>query len=405
MNGLQIQKVHGRAKTHQDETRQGHGWQTEPKSLFGKKGLIRMIPGLEWNPMNANGKITLKRIREDEADRWDKLVDSSPHGTVFHTWDFVSTMAEHARMRILGGDIKPTFHPLIVEHDGRDIGLIPLYEFRGGLIRYVFSPPPHTAVTYLGPVLNFPEGLRQSTWEKTHRMFHDAVEEYLKRLRPQAIRIRTPPGYTDMRQFLWRGYHVSPLYNYVLDLARGVDALSEGLGSDNRKTLSRTERAGYEVSEGSLSDVERLFRHQESRYLEQGLDMNITLEYVKDLWGRCGNVKLKVFVIRRGGEYVSATLEATYKGKMSGWVGLPRSNSKAGDPNFLLMWDVIKWGASNGFREYETIWANQERMNEFKTKVNPKPSTYYSALKMSAAFKLTRSLKSALMEKKWDRYV
>ena len=30
--------------------------------------------------------IKLKIATENESEEWDKLVESSPHGTVFHTW-------------------------------------------------------------------------------------------------------------------------------------------------------------------------------------------------------------------------------------------------------------------------------------------------------------------------------
>ena len=34
--------------------------------------------------------VELNIVSEKDAEEWDRLVDSSPHGTIFHTWKWPS---------------------------------------------------------------------------------------------------------------------------------------------------------------------------------------------------------------------------------------------------------------------------------------------------------------------------
>jgi hypothetical protein len=332
--------------------------------------------------MTADNPVKLRQISEEEKARWNALVEASPHGSIFHTWPWVNALARHGWMKVLGERLKSTFHPLIAEYEGKDIGIIPLYEYRGRILKYVVSPPKYTDVSYLGPILNFPENLKRSSWEHLHRNFHDAVDDYIKNLGGDCVWIRTPPGYDDMRPYLWQGYNVTPLYNYSLDLRQPTERLFENTREDFRKRVRKAEREGYVVSEGSFSDVEKLFSQQNKRYDEKGMHMNISLDYLKELFDGSEPGSIRVFKAELKGEFVSASVRTFYKKKVTGWFGSPKNTSTGGNPNDLLHWSVIKLAASQGYEEYENVWANEESLNDYKTKINPRLNVFYSVTRM-----------------------
>jgi hypothetical protein len=348
------------------------------------------------NHGDSGKNVTLKRISADERNRWDALVEASPHGTVFHKWPWVNAMAKHSWYRLLGETIKPEFHPLIAEQEGRDIGLIPLYVFRGRFLTYVLSPPPHTEVSYLGPCITFPNNLKQSGRERMQRSFHNAIEGYLIGLGAHCVRIRTPPGYDDMRPYLWMGYNVTPLFNYVIDLRHPVNEIFENCRKDFRKRARRAEEDGYVVIEGSFADVETLYNSQSNRYKEKGLRMNITLEYLKDLWEGLGEGRLMIFKTEKNGEYASAAIRTCYRGKITGWMGSHKNPQLGGSPNDLLHWTIVKWAIAKGYTEHENIWANEESLNHFKTKLNPNLNRFYSVVRMNRALMFIYEIKKFL---------
>jgi hypothetical protein len=342
--------------------------------------------------MDPKNPVTLRRISADEKGRWDSIVDASPHGTVFHTWDWVSAMAKHSWLRLLGQTIKPIFHPLIAEYEGKDIGLIPLYEFRGRILNYIYSPPPHTEVSYLGPCLTFPEGLKRTRWEVMHRGFHKAVEDYMAALGIQCVRICTSPGYDDLRPYIWGGYIVTPLHNYLLDTKRPLEEILS-TKQDYKRRLRKLAEQGFTSRLGSFDDVKKLHHQKQARLEGQGFSMIVTLEYLRDLWESCYPNRMHIIVVEQNGQYISSVLTTSYKGKVIEWMGMQKIASGSISPNELLHWESIKWAVSYGYREYENIGADEVRLNEFKTKLNPGLSRFHYVVRMNRTLSLGYAVK------------
>lgn len=343
-------------------------------------------------------RVKIEKIPEGSGKRWDNLLDKSGHSQAFHLWSWVSSMAEHSWLSHSGFKSKPKFHPLIATMNGEDLGLIPLYEFRLGLIKYVFSPPPNTGVTYLGPVIRDMD-VRQKEREKIQGAFHEAIEEYLNKLHPHIIRIRTPPGFTDARPYLWSGYEVTPVYNYVNDLTVGIEQLRGGYGKNRRKKLRNTVNKGYSVREGNLDDVISLYKHHTERYEEQGMHMNLSLDYLKELWSKLGGSHLKIHVIELEGKYVSSHISTIYDKKISAWYGMHKTDGFPASPNEQLMDTTLEWAIKNKLEVFENIWANNERLNPFKTNTNPGLNEYYSCITDRGIAKPLKNLKNIFTQK------
>jgi len=352
----------------------------------------------------SESKTNLTRVDGSQAERWDTIVQKSPQGTIFHIWPWIKAMEEHSYMDLFGVRRKPTLHALVAEKDGRDIGLIPLFEFRFGPLSYVYTPPPHTAVTYQGPVTDFGP-LRQREREQILADFHLQIEEYLKRLGCDCIRLRTPPGYIDVRPLIWSGYNTTPAYNYLVDLSGGEEALKKRLSKNVRKVIRYSRNQGYELRYGDESDLKFLYERQQERYFEQDIAMNITLEYLKQLWDTLPKGSMHICVAELDGEPVTSTIRLAYKDRISAWFGNSKTSGYTGNPNDLLHWMEMTKGIASGYKTYENIWANNPRLNKYKVKMNPTLSVYYSAVRVNPLIQGLLDLKGILngggMESWW----
>jgi hypothetical protein len=340
--------------------------------------------------------VILRKISPDESALWDSIVDASPHGPVFHTWAWVCAMATHGRLKHMRQSMEPTFHPLVAECDGKAVGLIPLYAFHGRVFNYVTSPPPIAHVTYLGPCLNFPDDLNQSGRERLHKGFTDAVDKYIRGLGAHLAWIRTSPGYEDVRPYLWGGYDVAPLYNYVIDLSRPLDVIWTNCRQDFRNQVRKAEREGFTTAEGSFEDVEKLYDMQNRRYQDKGFGIGVSLEYMRQLWDTLSPERMRIIKAELKGEFASATIQTYYKGKVTSWMGVPKPAIGAGNPNDLIFWDVIKRSSSLGCKELEVIGANNEPLTHFKTKVNPGMNCYFGIVRRCRALSLIHEVKHSL---------
>ncbi|MEG3055648.1 MAG: hypothetical protein RQM90_05985 [Methanoculleus sp.] len=100
--------------------------------------------------------MTLEIVKDKEI--WDTFVDSSPHGLLFHKWDYITITAQHTGYTLL---------PYGIYKGDGFICLTPLYFRSTHGVKTLFSPPPMQAIIpYQGFVL--PEGfdtLKQSKRE------------------------------------------------------------------------------------------------------------------------------------------------------------------------------------------------------------------------------------------------
>ena len=107
----------------------------------------------------------------------------------------------------------------------------------------VFSPPPHAALFYLGPVLAGYDTLKQEKREINYIGFQNSVEHFIKNdLKAQYISISLSPALQDPRPFTWSGYTFEPQYDYIIDLSIGLDSLLQTLDKKGRQNLNRCKK-------------------------------------------------------------------------------------------------------------------------------------------------------------------
>ena len=88
--------------------------------------------------------IEIRMASNADAEEWDRIISESPHGTLFHHWNWLKITEKHTRS---------TLYPLMGIEKGVPIGVFPLFFQKKGPARMVFSPPPHAAMFYLGPAM------------------------------------------------------------------------------------------------------------------------------------------------------------------------------------------------------------------------------------------------------------
>ena len=151
--------------------------------------------------------VEIRIANNADAKEWDTIISESPHGTLFHHWNWLKITEKHTQTKL---------YPLIGIKNGDPIGVFPLFFQKKGPVRMVFSPPPHAALFYLGPVLTGYDTLRQEKWENMYIDFQNSVENFIKNdLKANYISISLSPALQDPRPFTWSGYTIEPNYDYV----------------------------------------------------------------------------------------------------------------------------------------------------------------------------------------------
>lgn len=312
--------------------------------------------------------IDVTALEASDADRWDDLVERSPHGTPFHRFAFLGTLAEHSNS---------TLHPLVGYKGQEPVGLFPLFERRRGPFAAVFSPPPDLKIGALGPALLGQEELSR---RKLDRRNADFVEGCLDRVvgrGPRYVHVRVGTRYDDVRPFVWNDYEVIPGYTYVVDLAPDEEVLLERFSSDARRNVRQTREADCAVEEAGPEAIEPILDQVRARHEAQGESYRVPTSFVEDLYDRLPEGTMRTHVCTVGGDRAGGLITLETGDTVYRWQGgaTPDVDLPVND---ALDWYVMRTAMDRGRRRYDLAGANDRRLCRYKAKYAPRLETYNS---------------------------
>jgi lipid II:glycine glycyltransferase (peptidoglycan interpeptide bridge formation enzyme) len=157
------------------------------------------------------------------------------------------------------------------------------------------------------------------------------------------------------QEFSKAGFIYEDHLNYLIDLNNSPERILQNIGSRTRQHIRRGLRKGVVVVE-SISDRDQLgtwYKIIQMTYKGARIplaDISLFEAAFDILYPR---KMIKFLLARIGSEYVAASAEMLFKDVIYGWYGgMNREYSKY-TPNELLMWHILEWGASNGFKIYD----------------------------------------------------
>jgi hypothetical protein len=318
-------------------------------------------------------------IIKDEEE-WDSFILKSPYGQIFHLWNFLKIVENHSQTRLFTYGIF---------NGEKLVALIPLFYQKRYGFRFIFSPPPKTAIPHLGMVLdNTFDTLNQHRKERLLIQMADKLLPELDTHAPNLVSISNPPDYIDLRPFIWKGYEVKPRYTYFLDLNSSLDNILKGFTRQRRQSIKNAESQGFEVQTGG--DITDLYKGMENRYREQGLTIPLLGQnYLSDLYSAFPEY-LKLYTVMNEGQKYGSILVTRFK-DVKLWLGSGMVE--------LLIWNIIKDAQRDGFSSCELVGANTKNLCKFKNQFNPHVKLYFGIVKRDLIGKLSESFYHHVMRK------
>jgi hypothetical protein len=315
--------------------------------------------------------------QNDDAKKWDEINANSPHGTLFHTWDWLKNTEKHTQTMLF---------PFIGSKSSTPIGIFPLFFQKKGPVRMVFSPPPHAALFYLGPVMGGYDTLKQEKREINYLGFQNSVEHFIRNeLKANYVSISLPPGLRDPRPFIWSGYSFEPQYDYIIDLSIGLDSLLQKLDKKGRQNLNHAKKRGIRVELGGKKEYEKILDLMDIRYAQQGKNVTVSREYFLDLYEAYKDY-LKIFVAILDDKVITGSIDFQYRDTHFSWIGNPKPKTRISpSPNDLLIWESVRYAFEQGLRYYVTMnAAGDKRLHSYyASKFDPELRAHFMVKKHS----------------------
>ena len=302
--------------------------------------------------MRGRGRDGVALAPASSAAEWDHACAATPGATVFHSCDFLQSVAPPLRCR---------FVPLLVFHRGRPTGAAPLLIKRLG----PFSTINWVPFPYLGPLV--PDPLVPAT---------------LRALRAEARKRRT----LNHQQSFCRaiadpgagGFTAGAERTFVIPLSgRSDEDLLGAMHNGHRWQIRRARRAGIEVRPAQPGDFELLDRWLDQMYSERGLrngyPPGAALRVFQGF--RAGSRSFSQ-AARAGGRTVAVQLTLADSRQALGWQIGVDPEFRAERPQALLVWRALQHARDLGIEEFDMVGAPSVGIATYKRRFGARERRY-----------------------------
>lgn len=330
--------------------------------------------------------IEVTEATEDDLKNWNKYVDQSPHGDLFHYREALETQAEFLDCKL---------HTLIGFKGQEPVGIFPLFTVRKGPVTTAFSPPPEVKIPYQGPALLNMEKLKQRKAERRHQSFLQECLSWMdSNFNPRYTHIRLHCQYQDLRPLKWEGFDVTPAYTYLLDIDREPEELLMSFSSDARSNIrDGRDAAGVSVSEEGRESICKILEQVRQRYESQGIAFHLPRELLLTLYDELPAGAIRPYVCRVDGEFAGGILAYEHHDTIYRWQGGVRTDTDTDvSVNDLLDWTVMQSAQERSLSSYDLVGANNSRINKYKAKFNPDLQEFYTLERASTAMNIAAHL-------------
>jgi serine/alanine adding enzyme len=280
------------------------------------------------------------RIVSDASDidreQWEQFVQEHPQGNVFQTPQMHAAYAESIN-----------YQPVVLAcYKGEAIAGILLAvvqkEFRGLLGKLSAR-----SIVWGGPLIR----------DRDMDVLKAIMSAYERAVAMRAIytQIRNIFSMEQEKELLQKsGYTYEEHLDILIDLSKPSDMLWKELHPTRRKQIERGYRRGVVLSHYPTPDSETV---TESYDLISALYRRIKLPFPKKDFFQKSSAQLRdkigLFVLKYQGKIIGCRFVLLYKKMIYDWYAGSDDNARDKYPNDILPWEVIKWGAENGFEVFQ----------------------------------------------------
>lgn len=282
----------------------------------------------------------MRVVQQPDEHQWRAFVDAHPRGNIFHTPDMFQVFARTAHHC-------PEVWAVVDDASRMLALMVPVrITLVNGLLRKFTT----RAVVYGGTLCE-----ESAIGQAALRLL---LKTYADRRAGHALftELRNLHEYGDLQSiFANCGYVYEDHLTYLIDLNRPAEQIMSSIGTRTRKQIRKGLRDGL-VEICTVNDRADLgswyaVLRQTYRNAQVPLADRSLFEAAFDVLYPRGLARF--LVARVQGEIAACSIELCYKRTIYGWYGgSDRAYSKY-LPNELLIWNLLEWGAGNGYQLYD----------------------------------------------------
>jgi lipid II:glycine glycyltransferase (peptidoglycan interpeptide bridge formation enzyme) len=283
--------------------------------------------------------MTITIVNSLSEDKWRHFVEEHPAGNIFHLPEMFQVFSQ-----------TKGFRPELwaATREGRILALLLPVQITlmNGLLRRFTS----RSVAY-GSVLCLPDAGGQEALSKLLQTYKHEADGA-----PLFTELRNVSDLEAIQPILREhGFVYQDHLNYLINLECSPEAVFQNFGRRTRKNIRRGLKKDDVVIEEAkewkhLAACYDLIRHTYRAAHVPLADFSLFKAAFDLLYPK----RMVRFTLARVGQTpIAASVELLYKDIIYGWYGGMDRTYSSYVPGELVMWDILKWGAKNGYRLYD----------------------------------------------------
>ena len=324
--------------------------------------------------------------KDISRERWSEFVHSHPKGTIFQSPQMYDVFKESV-------NYEPVFLASINDNN----------ELQGLIISGIFSEKSgitgsliRRSIVVGGPLLISKD------------LLLEFISNYEKLVKDRAVFSRLANLFDMTNEFNGLdeiNYEFKDHLNYKIDLSKPLEELWNNLHNTRRRQIKRGIRRGIKTRVSfDVNNISDYYEILKQTYLHAGqplLDMSYFEAAYKSLKP---NENLVFFSAFDGDRLVGFRMVLAYNNIMHDWYAGDLYDSRDLYTNDVLVWEVIKWGSENGYKDFDFGGAGEPDkeygVREFKKKFGGTLVNYGNFLKVHQPIKYNLIQKAIPIYKK-----
>jgi hypothetical protein len=309
-------------------------------------------------------KIEARVLTDNDYPEWDKLVEQSKQGTIFHSSIWVTTAAEilHLNYTIIG-----------VFRDGQLIGGCTFYldkKFRIFITGYTDVP----LFPYGGIVILDSKSSNTKTSETREHEIIGLILEKIQTLGLSHVNLINSPALCDIRPFKYEGWREYVYYAYIKSLEHDIFL---SFSPKVRTHIREARKMGISVRREYNPEV--YWKLTESTYGRQNLKIPIQKKQLFAFMEMLVKNKLGEMWIAwtSDGEPASAEFLVWDAKRVYMWIAASDERFKKTSSTSLSQLEIFQNLQERGFREVNMMSGNMSNLSMFASSFNPCLVPYY----------------------------
>lgn len=344
--------------------------------------------GWQVEKICVNGGKTVKELEVRDLDAseyklWDELVENSPHGTIFHTSDWLNICKES-----FGHDLR-----IFGCFDDDDlVGGCSLFikEYKG-----IFNVASSTCnlTPYGGLLLKKSLSTKVREQESFQNNVLKTILTYIKNNQFDRVSIIPSPDFIDIRQFTYSNWITEVKYAYYLDLNNNIEST---ISKNARNLIRKATQNNVKIKKDnnpllfydlfkSTFEKQNMIPPAQINFFENILDF-LTSKYKGEMWVAETSV----------GEPASAEIVVWDNKRAYRWVAASNANLKHLGSTSLLLYNIFQNLKNQRFSEINLMAANTPQLTKFISSFNPKLVPYYPESTNNVKYNIFKNIRGRL---------